>query len=45
MTISIRQSSKGIDNGVEENPADNMSLHTEIEGEDIKEQKKRYFSA
>ena len=37
MAITIHQHSKEIENGVEENTVDNMSLHSETKGEDIKE--------
>ena len=39
MTIIVHEESKGIDNGVEEIYADNMPLHYEIKGKDIKEPK------
>ena len=39
MAITVHKESKGIDNGVKEIPADNMSLHSEIKGEDIEEPK------
>ena len=39
MAITVHEESKGIDNGVEEIPADNMPLHSEIKGEDIEEPK------
>ena len=39
MAITIHQSSKEIDNGVEENPTDNMPLHPKTKGEYIEEKK------
>ena len=39
MAITIHQSSKEIENGVEENPANNMPFHSETKGEDIEEKK------
>ena len=37
--IIAHEESKGIDNGVDEIPADNMSLHSKIKGKDIDEPK------
>ena len=48
MTITIHQesqSSKETENGVEEIPADNMSLHSETKGEDIEVQKEEIIVA
>ena len=39
MAIKIHKKSKEIDNGEEENPNDNMSLHIETKGRDREEQK------
>ena len=39
MTITVHKKSKGIDNRVEEIPANKMPLHSKIKGEDIKELK------
>ena len=39
MAITVHDESKGIDNGVEEIPIDNMPLHSEIKYEDIEQSK------
>ena len=39
MTITVHGQSKGIDNGVEEIPTDNMPLYSQTKGEDLEVQK------
>ena len=45
MVIIVHQNSKGIDYEVEEDPADNMPLHSDTKGEDIMEEKQELIAA
>ena len=45
MAITVHQNNREIDNEVEEDPVDNMPLHSETKGEDIEVQKEEIIAA